>query len=77
MAEENILLRIPRTATEEVHVQINEYKGKKYLDLRVFYTKDGGATWNPTQKGVTIYPDRLAELKDAIEEAQSQLEGLE
>lgn len=77
MAENKLLASIPRSATEEIHIQINEYKGKKYLDLRVYYTTDDGLNWNPTKKGVTFPPDKLEEVKQAIEEAQKELEVLE
>jgi len=73
MAEGKILASIPRTPTEEIHIAISEYKGKKYLDMRVFYTTDGGASWNPTKKGVTFTPDKLQEVQDAIEEAIKEL----
>lgn len=73
MADEKLLTTIPRTATEEIQVKISEYKGKKYLDLRIFYTTDGGATWLPTKKGVAIYPENLEALKEAIEIAQKEL----
>lgn len=66
----DFLVTIPRTETEQIHIQVNEYKGKKYLDLRVYYTTDGGVNWLPTKKGVTFSPDKLEELKSAIEEAQ-------
>ena len=69
MAEPKILMTIPRSATEEIQIATNEYKGKKYLDLRVYYTTDDGLNWNPTKKGVTVSPDKLAELKTAIEQA--------
>ncbi|MDD3594322.1 MAG: transcriptional coactivator p15/PC4 family protein [Candidatus Gastranaerophilales bacterium] len=69
MSDSNILASIPRSATEEVQIAINEYKGKKYLDLRVYYTTDDGINWNPTKKGVTFSPDRLPEVKAAIEAA--------
>ena len=72
MVESKLLATIPRTATEEIHIQINEYKGKKYLDLRVYYTTDDGLNWNPTKKGVTFAPDKLEELKQAIEDAQKE-----
>jgi hypothetical protein len=46
---------------EQVRVSINEYMGKKYLDIRVFYKKDD--RYLPSKKGVTIpeehYPDLL------------------
>ncbi len=77
MAEDNVLAVIPRTATEEIHIQINEYKGKKYLDLRVYYTMDDGANWNPTKKGITVSPDNLENLKEAIELAIKEFEEIE
>ena len=64
-----ILATVPRSATEEIQISINEYRGKKYLDLRVYYTTDDGLNWSPTKKGVTFSPDKLGELKDAIEKA--------
>lgn len=73
MAESKIIASISRGQTEELRVAISEYKGKQYLDLRIFYTTDDGATWNPTKKGVTVSPDNLQQFKEAIEEAQNQL----
>ncbi|MCQ2957888.1 MAG: transcriptional coactivator p15/PC4 family protein [Candidatus Gastranaerophilales bacterium] len=69
MADPQILATVPRSATEEIQIAINEYKGKKYLDLRVYYTTDDGASWNPTKKGVTFSPEKLIDLKAAIETA--------
>ncbi|MEI8388910.1 MAG: transcriptional coactivator p15/PC4 family protein [bacterium] len=74
MSDKKILATIPRSATEEIQVQLSEYKGKKYLDLRIFYTTDGGATWLPTKKGVAIYPENIELLKEAIELAQKEFE---
>ncbi|MBQ4123308.1 transcriptional coactivator p15/PC4 family protein [bacterium] len=74
MAEEpKILATIPRNATEQVQISINSYKDKKYLDLRIYYTTDDGGTWLPTKKGVTVSPDNLILLKDAVEEAMQEL----
>ena len=74
MAEEaKILATIPRNATEQLQICINSYKEKKYLDLRIYYTTDDGANWLPTKKGVTVSPDNLMLLKDAVEEAMQEL----
>ncbi len=74
MAEEtNLLASIPRSSTEQLQIAINEYKGKKYLDLRIFYTTDDGASWNPTKKGVTVSPDNLELLKETIDQAIAEL----
>ena len=70
--EKNIIAVIPKGATERVEIAINEYKGKKYLDLRTYYTTDDGDSWLPTKKGITITPDNLELLKDAIEQAMGE-----
>ncbi|HSA06416.1 MAG TPA: transcriptional coactivator p15/PC4 family protein [Candidatus Gastranaerophilales bacterium] len=77
MSDNKLLATIPRSATEQVQVQINEFKGKKYLDLRIYYTTDSGNTWNPTKKGVAIYPENLPALKDALEIAKKELENID
>ena len=71
--EPKILATIPRSATEQLQIAINSYKGKSYLDLRIFYTTDDGINWNPTKKGVTVSPENLELLKDTIEEAMQEL----
>ena len=74
MAEEpKILATIPRNATEQIQVSINSYKNKQYLDLRVYYTTDDGESWLPTKKGVTISPENLDTLREAVEEAMQEL----
>ena len=74
MADEaNVLATIPRNATEQLQISINSYKEKKYLDLRIYYTTDDGANWLPTKKGVTVSPDNLVTLKDAVEKAMEEL----
>lgn len=77
MSEKKLLATIPRSKTEEIQVQLSEYKGKKFLDLRIFYTKDSGLTWNPSQKGVTVAPENLEALKTAIKIAQKEFEEFE
>lgn len=73
MADESKLLAtIDRNDRERLQIAINEYKGKSYLDLRIFYTTDGGESWRPTQKGVTVAPEGLETLKDAVEEAMKE-----
>jgi len=75
MADDSKLIAtVPRSATEQLQIALSEFKGKKYLDLRIFYTTDTGATWLPTKKGVTVSPENLELLKDAIEKAIAELQ---
>lgn len=74
MADKSKLLAtIARGATEQLQIALCEFKDKKYLDLRIFYTTDSGETWLPTKKGVTVSPDNLEVLKDAIDKAIEEL----
>ena len=72
MADAKILATIERSETEQLQISISEYKGKSYLNMRIFYTTDGGSTWLPTKKGVTFAPDQLDILSEAIEEAKKE-----
>ena len=54
MSDAKLLAAIERSETEQLQISISEYKGKSYLNMRIFYTTDGGSTWLPTKKGVTL-----------------------
>ena len=72
MADAKILATIERSDTEQLQISISEYKGRSYLNMRIFYTTDDGATWIKNKKGVTFTPDQLDLLADAIEEAKKE-----
>ena len=73
MAEAKILATIEWSETEQLQISVSEYRGKSYFNLRIYYTTDDGANWLPTKKGVTVSPDNLPLLKDAVEEAMQEL----
>lgn len=72
MADAKILATIERSDTEQLQISVSEYKGKSYLNMRIYYTTDDGATWLPTKKGVTFSPDQLDMLTEAIEAARQE-----
>ncbi len=72
MADAKILATIERSDTEQLQISVSEYKGKSYLNMRIYYTTDEGATWLPTKKGVTFSPEQLDILTEAIEAARQE-----
>ena len=56
---------IEKNSRESVVVSETEYKGNKYVDVRVFY-KDTDGTLKPTRKGVSLRPEKVAELVAAL-----------
>ena len=67
MNKENNVARtvIEKNSRESIVVSETEYKGNKYVDVRVFY-KDTDGTLKPTRKGVSVRPEKVAELRDAL-----------
>lgn len=62
---------IPKNNIDEIRVMWSEYKGRRYLDIRVYTEIDGKADKVPTKKGVTLRPDLIPDLVKALESAQS------
>ena len=56
---------IEKNSRESIVVSETEYKGSKYVDVRVFY-KDTDGSLKPTRKGVSLRPEKVAELRDAL-----------
>jgi hypothetical protein len=63
---------IERNETEVVRVSTEEFKGRKYLDIRVYFENDDGE-WKPTKKGVTIPPDKVDAFLELVKKAKGSL----
>ena len=64
-----ILYSFPKNAMEEVRASLTEYKGKQYIDLRVFY-KDDSNELKPSKKGLTLAPELIFELEKAVQKLE-------
>ena len=65
MAEDKVVSTFKRNPTEEVRATLKEFRGRRYLDLRIYYQDDQGE-WKPTRKGVSLSTDFMGELKEAV-----------
>ena len=52
------------SAGEEVRAAMPTFKGRCYVDLHVYFTRDDGEA-HPTKKGITVAVEQLAELEEA------------
>lgn len=64
-----------KNALEKIVIEITEYQGKKYLNLRIWYdaSKGQNTDWQPSQKGITIAADKLQELLKGLKLAEEEL----
>ena len=65
MAEDKVVASFRRNPTEEVRATLNEFRGRRYMHLRIYYQDDNGE-WKPTRKGVSLPTDFMPELKEAV-----------
>jgi len=58
----------PKNAMERVQVVAKTYKGKPYIDARIFFQADDGE-WRPTPKGLCLAPDLARQVAAAMAKA--------
>jgi hypothetical protein len=72
MSEEKILHEFQKNAGELVRTSFSVFKGKKLVNLRVYY--QAGDDWKPTPKGLTLRREMIPDLKEAIDKAVEEYE---
>ncbi|MCF7801857.1 MAG: transcriptional coactivator p15/PC4 family protein [Candidatus Marinimicrobia bacterium] len=71
---EKIIAELERSETEKLVIQAKEFKGRNYIDFRIYFLADEDQ-WRPTQKGVTVSPKVWPDFKQAVEEAETLLKA--
>ena len=77
MPLEKDIATLPKNDREQLKIQLREFKGRPYLDIRIYWTPDAGQTWSPSKKGVTVGLARLADFQDAVTRAAAMVKELE
>jgi hypothetical protein len=66
MADDRIIDSFKRNATEEVRATLRTYRGRQYMDVRIYYLDDAGE-FKPTKKGINLSVELLADLTRMID----------
>lgn len=61
---------IRKSEGAEIRVSVQGYKGRRVVDVRVWYQPEGGSEYVPTRKGITIDEEKLPALAVALADAQ-------
>jgi len=70
--EDQKIGELERSQTEKIIVQLKSFRGRRYMDFRLYYLADEDE-WRPTQTGITIRPDMWSQFKELVDEADSVL----
>lgn len=64
---EELVGKLSKNNREEIQIKKVEKKGKKYIDIRVFWFDSASDDYKPSQKGVAIPYESLEDLKKMID----------
>ena len=62
---DELIEQFEKNATEVVRVSLTEYRGRKLVDIRVYYS-DSEGQYRPTKKGVSLSVDVYPDFKRAM-----------
>jgi hypothetical protein len=60
-----LVAQFEKNAKEEVRVSIDDFRGRKIINIRVYYRSDAGQ-WLPGKQGLALAVDRYRDLADAV-----------
>jgi len=67
-----IVCRLPKNLRETYCFRLGEYKGHRFIDMRVFVAGDG-QNHLPTRKGITIAPHLWPQFRQALAQVDEAL----
>ena len=74
MPEPQILLELRRNEREVLRVSLSQFKGRPYADIRVWFVDRDGVV-RPGRSGVTLRPEAVPGVLDALQQAMELLDG--
>jgi hypothetical protein len=70
-----IIYEFQKNNFEKVKVELNNFRGKDLINIRVYYLADSKMDdWKPSPKGIAMHLDLLPELKKGIDRAYKEWE---
>lgn len=74
---EKEIARFDKNASEEVRVQLREFRGHQLLDMRVYFRPEDGSEPRPTRKGLSVSVNLAPKLLEAVQAAMGELRAAE
>jgi hypothetical protein len=63
---------IPKNSRESILFKLGEFKGHKFVDMRVHSTEDG-KDLAPTKKGLAVSPSLWVQFREALDQVESAM----
>ena len=69
-----VISEIEKNLKEKIRVSIEEYRGTRFIDCRVYWEDDQGQ-WKPSKKGIALNGECINEVLNALQKARKELVG--
>jgi len=60
-----VVASFEKNSREEVRVSVDDFRGRKIINIRVYYRSESGS-WSPGKQGLAISVDRYRDLAEAM-----------
>ena len=64
-AQTEPIVKFEKNSKEEVRVSVDDFRGRKIMNIRVYYRNEAGE-WLPGKQGIALSVDRYRELADSV-----------
>ena len=71
----NIVCEIQKNAQEKIIFRVDEYKGHRFIDMRVFVPGQNGRQDVATKKGLAVSPALWPQFKRALAQVEAAMIG--
>jgi len=71
--DRKVIHEFKRNAEETLRISLSNFKGRTYVDIRLFY-EDANGELAPTKKGVTVTPELWDEFRKGVADAEVLLQ---
>jgi hypothetical protein len=68
-----LIAEVEKNTKEHIRISIEEFKGHKFIDCRVYY-EDSLGKWRPTRKGISLNADIIDEVIETLRKGSAVLE---
>jgi hypothetical protein len=69
-----LITEIDKNTKEKIRVSIDEFRGHKFISVRVYFEDDKGQ-WLPTKKGITLNGETIDPVIEALQKGSKKLEN--
>ncbi len=71
--EQRIMHAFKLNDREELRIVLGKYKGRSFLDQRIYFKPTGSEEFRPTKDALRLSPTFCPELKKGLEKAEEEL----